>query len=109
MGKKDSPDGQVQKAAQAFWQKSRVAAVLVRKKHESMGSQVDEGIAQHQRPAGAVKVGRFCFAGAGKGDGSKTRWVIREDGLPFFRQICAGPVMVTVGFDNQDWGGWLGR
>lgn len=105
MGKKDSLHRKIQQFPKTFPKKSGIGAVLVRKKHKTMGSQVDEGIAQHQRAAGAVKVGRFCFAGTGEGDRSKTRWVIREEGLPFFRQICAGPVMVSVGFDNPDRGG----
>ena len=109
MGKKDSPQRKIQQFPKTFPKKGGIGAVLVRKKHKTMGCQVDEGIAQYQRPAGAVKEGRFCFAGAGKRDGSKTRWAIRENGLPFLGQIGAGPVMVSVGFDNQDRGGWLGR
>ena len=64
MGKKDSTDGETQEACQALFQKKGIGAVLVGEKHQAVGSQIDEGIAQHQRPGGIVKKGGFALAGA---------------------------------------------
>ena len=65
VGEEDSADGEGEKSGEAFSKKGGIVAVLVGERHESMGREVDEGIADDQGAGGSVKVRRLALARAG--------------------------------------------
>lgn len=100
MGKKNSFDRQAQKHPEASFKKKRIRAVLVGKEHQSVWSQVDEGIPNHQGSGGMVEVGSLSFARAGQGNGRETRWLDRDFSCRLPSKGMAVPVMVAVGPDD---------
>ena len=65
MGEEDSADGEGEKNGEAFLKKGGIGAVLVGQGHESMGREVDEGIADDQGAGGSVQVRRLALARTG--------------------------------------------
>ena len=106
MGKKDSAYGKTGKVAEAFSQKPGIGAVLVRKEPQVMGSQVDEGVSHNQRSGGLVKVSRFPTACTWKGDRGEIGWLVRHASSLPGAEILTVPIMILVGSDNLDGGGW---